>query len=471
VARRWRRTKWTAVAVVGALGVTAFTGPTASGAPAQTGELAPGYGNARAYGVRLNPTTAQLSLAITNGISLASHQNQVATAEARAIDLGIIGATMAAEGCDGGDPTLPKDEQPQPLRTTSTEEGSSEGKTEQEDVPPGTPVTKFVRADSTPFAEAITTTAPAGEPGAVEFAGVRTTSTSGLVDGKREARAVTEIAEVVLGGAVRLTNLRWEAIHRSDAAGEELTGSFTMGSASVNGEPIPTNDPAEAIAALNQVLNGIGLNLRVPTSRTAPGPNGNIQFVDPLAIQVVPNPTRDGITGPLLEGAQPARESLFQAFLDATCDAATYITIFDIVLGSLTGAGSFNLEFGGVQAETRAIRFSSSLGGRPTLGLGNSGSLGGTSVAAGGTGRGASTATRTVNPATSPGSSQADEAAQPAAGGGGTSGLTEPIADVAGERGGALALVGATGLLLLLASAEADRRKMRRAQREIPVGV
>ncbi|MGK2949458.1 MAG: hypothetical protein ACSLFP_12835, partial [Acidimicrobiales bacterium] len=44
-----------------------------------------------------------------------------------------------------------------------------------------------------------------------------------------------------------------------------------------------------------------------------------------------------------------------------------------------------------------------------------------------------------------------------------------PISDFTGERGGALLGVGAGGLLLLLASAEGDRRKMRRAQREIPL--
>jgi hypothetical protein len=38
-----------------------------------------------------------------------------------------------------------------------------------------------------------------------------------------------------------------------------------------------------------------------------------------------------------------------------------------------------------------------------------------------------------------------------------------------GSRGGVLAGVAAGGLLLLLATAEADRRKMRRAQREIPL--
>ena len=44
-----------------------------------------------------------------------------------------------------------------------------------------------------------------------------------------------------------------------------------------------------------------------------------------------------------------------------------------------------------------------------------------------------------------------------------------PVSSFAGERGGVMALIGAGGLLTLLGTAEGDRRKMRRAQREIPL--
>src|SRR5207237_5536889 len=58
----------------------------------------------------------------------------------------------------------------------------------------------------------------------------------------------------------------------------------------------------------------------------------------------------------------------------------------------------------------------------------------------------------------------------PAAGGGTGSASPTPAAAVLpkGARGGALAGVGLAGLALLAAMAEGDRRKMRRAQREIP---
>lgn len=466
-ARRWRRTRWTAAAVVAALGITAATGPAASGAPKQTEAVPPGFGGAIAFGARVNPKFAELPLAITVGVSLASHQNTFASAESRAIDLGTIGTTLAGEGCDGGDATLAAEDQPQALRTDSTQEGSADGFTEQEDVPPGTPITKFVRANPTPFGESITTAAPFGVPGVLEVAGIRVTSTSGMVDGQREARAISEVGEVVLGGVVRLAGLRWEAVHRS-GSGEELRGTFTLGSASVAGTPIPTQDPVAAISQMNAVLNPIGLNIVPPASRTAPGAGGNIQFVDPIAIEVLPNAARDALTGGVLGGAQPVRENLFAAILEQTCSAATFITVFDVAVGSLTGAGSLALELGGVQAETRAIRFSSTLGGRPTLGGG--------SVALPGAGATHGTSTRT---AAEPAGTRAAPVAAPVgpatpsqpSSAGTASDAAEPIADITNERGGALAAVGATGLLLLLASAEGDRRKMRRAQREIPTEV
>src|SRR5205814_5320042 len=59
----------------------------------------PGFTNgtaaATAQGFRFNPTAAQLSVGITFGLSLAGYTNQVAKADARGIDTGIIGGTLA----------------------------------------------------------------------------------------------------------------------------------------------------------------------------------------------------------------------------------------------------------------------------------------------------------------------------------------------------------------------------------------
>src|SRR5690606_6782646 len=107
-----------------AMGGLLATSPAASGQEA----VEPGLGNAYAQGVKIDPRTGQLSIGLTYGMSLAGHQNKVAIAEARSLDLGIIGTLLAGEGCDGGDPTLPAEQQPQPLVVRSGEDGADKGR-------------------------------------------------------------------------------------------------------------------------------------------------------------------------------------------------------------------------------------------------------------------------------------------------------------------------------------------------------
>jgi hypothetical protein len=128
--------------------------------------------------------------------------------------------------------------------------------------------------------------------------------------------------------------------------------------------------------------------------------------------------------------------------------------VFDIVVGSATGAGSFNMLFGGVQAGSGEIPANPF-----TLGFVGAGSPGGVTSGTPGVGvLGGSTAN--AAPA-------AGGAAPPASGG---ARAATPAASIVpkGARGGALAGVGLAGLAMLAAMAEGDRRKMRRAQREIP---
>jgi hypothetical protein len=294
-------------------------------------------------------------------------------------------------------------------------------------------------------------------PGALEVGAGTSHSYSGLIDdGKaREAKAVTDIASVTLGPVVQLTGLHWEAVWNSTGEGPQL-GTFTIGSAVIGGSPVPTNDPNEVIAQANQALTAsqMGIQLAAPTSRQVNG----VQFVDPMGIQIVPSHTRDAAAAAVLGGAQPAREQLFQALLDADCSNSAGITVADIVVGSLTGAGSLNLTVGGVQASSSEIpenpfKLGTFSLGRPGLDSPLSGgNLGGSS------GR----------PAAQTGG------AQPGAGAGATpppaAKTVTPVAALSGKgvRGGAMAGVGLASLALLVGLAAADQRKMRRAQRDIP---
>src|SRR4051794_38692198 len=74
-----------------------------------------------------------------------------------------------------------------------------------------------------------------------------------------------------------------------------------------------------------------------------------------MSIGVVPNAQRDAVAGAVIGGIQPIRKALVDALLEQSCKNASYVTIFDLVVGSVTGAGEFALELGGVQATSSEI--------------------------------------------------------------------------------------------------------------------
>lgn len=455
----FRRTRRRALIVgTGLITVAALTGSVAQpGGAQEAADFNAGTGNAIAIAYKVNPVFGNLSFGITAGESVAGHQNTGAQAQSKAVNLGVIGVTLAGEGCNGADPTLPSSSQPQPVIVSSDEPDSAAGK--RADLAGA--ISMFSKADEQPFSQAITTVAPLGDPAVALISGGRSSATSGVVSpGVREARAVSEIAEIrLLGGAVVIKGLRWEAIQRTGAVTENI-GTFSLGSLTAGGQTVALpNDALEQLRILREVLQAVGLTFEPPTTRVAEG----IVFVDPLTIGIVPSALRDGLVGNLLTALQPVREGLVKAIFELGCNGAldilgnnagTAVTVLDLVLATVSGAGYTTLELGGVQATTAEIEGFSGLGDTPLLpelpGLGDvtdlldvpspSLDLGATGTTGGTTGGGA------------------DDDQTAAA----------PIADSDdGDRGGVLLAIGAGGLLLLLATAEGDRRKMRRAQREI----
>jgi hypothetical protein len=444
---------------------TGGASPTAPAAPAQSATNL-GAANAIAQTMKVNPRAGSLSLGIGFGVSLADYQNTVARAESRAIDLGIIGALAAAPGCDGGDPTLPAEDQPQPVRAEARGAPQSTGEV-PEDKAAGL-MTKSAEATPQPYSRAVTTTAEREVIAGVLKVGAGHSETiTQFVDGTRESIARSYVSFIEFGGgAARLEGLTWEAVHRTGAVNESF-GSFTIGGGTVHevvlsgllgpvlgpGSPVPL-DPMLALRTVGDAIRPFGLNLAVPQSYSA----GGFQFVDPLKVGFVPAEIRDSLVNAVFEGARPVREPLVDALFDADCSFETLVTVADIALGSFTGAGDFNLELGGVQATTRdfgATCFLCSTGGGlgPTIGPVNLG--GGPSVLGG-------TAAPSFTPAAAP------PAATPAANPTTTEREIAPASSV-GKRGGALAAVSLVGIGLLAAVAEGDRRKMRKAQRLIPV--
>jgi hypothetical protein len=465
---------------VGCIALLTFVATEPGGAsPDRSGQAAgfsPGTGNAIALGYKVNPAFGGLSFGITAGESVAGHQNTAASAQSKAVNLGVIGVTLAGEGCDGADPTLAEEDQPQPVTASSDDPEAANGNTGKE----AEAITMLARATKAPFAEAVTTVAPVGEPGVALISGAKTTATSGVVEpGVREARAVTEIASLTLldvdgpGGLlkplVELGGMRWEAIQRTGAKTTNA-GLFEIGSLSVQGKKIALpSDSLDQVNLLNDTLNALGFQIVPPTVRQEQG----IVFVDPMKIGIIPSDLRDGLLlGPALSALQGTREAAVETLFRLGCGgdlsglyvfpSSSAVTILDLAVGSISGAGSLNLELGGVQATTAELGAFEGLGDLPPLpdlpALTDGGLPGDftTDVATDGSEVAAPPVVET------PAAPDATTT-QPT--------VTSPIGAFEGQRGGALLGVGAGGMLMLLASAEGDRRKMRRAQREIPLEV
>jgi hypothetical protein len=433
---------------------------TASSQTADAGAFKNGTASATSQAIKVNPTAASLSIGITFGVSLAGYTNDTAKAEARGIDLGIIGTTLAAEACDGGDPTLKAEDQPQPLAVDSRDAAAA----------PTNPTTHSrgglelpgfltrARAPADPSAEATSLVVPLGQAGALEISGARADTVTHIIDKKtREAVATSEIGSLIIGGgAVRLGNLKRQVVHRTGAENTK-TATFTIGSATIGGSlvplPLPTSDPSAVFAAINPVLATFGVELRPPVSHEV---NGGIQL-DPMSIAVVPSPTRDAIAGQVLAALDPVRQQLVAALLAQHCSNDTYITVADIALGSFTGAGSFSLELGGATAYTGELD--------PEFQIGDI--QGPTSFAG--------TADELI-PGTEGSafdSSSGAVSSGAVAGNRSTKGGTRVAAPIAstfdGKRGGKLALLGGGVLLLLALVAELDRRKMLAAMKSATI--
>jgi len=450
--RGFRLTRIGAAGVLGALGLTAIA--TSLPGPAHAAPDA-GRGNASAQTAAVTPKEGSLAVGVVLGEAIAGHQNLEAKAQSQSIDLGSIGTSLTSSDC-GQNPTFQPQQLPQPLIVESGTPGADKGQTETEE---GGAFSKYGIAKGDPYAKAVTTTAPFAIAGVAQVGGGTATTWSGLVNGLRVAGASVDISAITFPGGVTLSSMHWDATYPSGGAGTP-TGSFTIGKISVGGTTLPLGTNGATLNQANAVLNTIGIGLNAPASHLAQG----VMHVDPLQISVVPNATRDGITGPIISGIQPIRQPLTAAVLQAFCKADTPITVADIAVGSVTGSGSFELSLGGVSATSGEIPANTF---NLAINLGTPGSLGTPGIP--GTPGTPGTDGSVDTTSGTPGAALAAPGEPTATSGGARAAtrLLRPVAALRGKRGGALAVVGLAGLALLGALAEGDRRMMRKAQRAV----
>ena len=448
-------------------------------APARADSFVLGSGTGIATGVRVGPQTGGLTIAVTFGQALADFQGRVGRASARAIDFGILETALTAPGCGGKPSSLKQSDFPQALDADSRDPASVAGKAEQEGGSADGPLfatvgRKEVRADPTPSSRAVSTIAAFGIQGVLSVGAGRTEVTSRIIDdATREVVASVDISTLdLLGGVIRMSGLRWLAVHRT---GQETVteGVFSIGSLRVNGAevPLPSGgaEAAAVLAPINAALLGTGLSIDPPVLQTA----GGAADLSPLRLRLDHSPLGQALVAPLVTAAQPVRQPLVDFYSgQVSCESPVgsqeypgkigraVILPSDIALSSLTGTGGFVVELGGARAVTEGQTFANPFeGGGLTPGLGGGADLG-------------------ASPGFEPGAAP-DTSGGPvpfgvdAVGGPAVSDATvlagRTLADsVPGGKGGAAATVGLLAVLGILSVAAADFARMQRGQRIIP---
>lgn len=360
--RRWRR--W-AAAVLAATLTTAVAGGTGAGAQGGQGAFRNGEAEASADTFTLNIKTSNANIGFTYGRTLVNYRDTTGTAEARALDLGILPTLFGVEQCDGSPPTWNVDTLPGAARVDSTEAGAERSRRSEARIPgigsrPAGPIAGWQDAVATRTPSATGTTESVdADVFLLALKGGRTESRASLTNGVREAHAVSTADELkVFGGLFTFRKPRWEAVARSGAT-TTTTGSFTFERATVLGIP---RTPDEALRDFNEFRKGLedllrplGVTLRLPAVIVE---DGRVR-VTPMEFRIDDPPWGAQVIAPFLGNIQPLREVLNQQLLDEDCKNASTLLLLDVILGILAGSGAVEISAGGVDVFTADTDFSS----------------------------------------------------------------------------------------------------------------
>ena len=467
---RWRRRlRW---ALAGASSAVLVSGAAVVATGAGAGAaVSPGQGSSYAQALQVTPHEGSLGVGPVFGEALAGHTDTYARAQSQGLDLGAVGTSMKSYNCGQAPQPAVAKAVPTALEVETGGPGAAQGVTQSN--PQQTyGATEYGQADATPYAEADTTTAPLQNQ-LLSLTGAKSKAWSGLVKGQREAGATSDIGSLTLaGGAVVLQGLHWDVAYPSSGPAKP-SGSFSITKASVNGTPVPTQDLSALQTAVNQVIGNLGMKLVLPQVTDQQG----IEAVTPLQLEVVPSPNRDSLVDAGLNAVGPAYNAVTgglengfgswepSQLQQALCQSDTPITVADITLASISGAGFFNAAFGGVNASSKALPTNSFNLGLPSFSLGGSSQFvpgtpgtAGTPGGAGSLSGSAPASGSSLSSASGPAGSSGGSAGGPSTGQG-------VLAAAKAGTGGPLLALGLAGLVSVLILAELDRRMMRPVRR------
>jgi hypothetical protein len=356
------------VAVAALFGSLAGTGSAAPETPAQAAEryIDDGRASARAGVLSLAPSAGALQLALGAGEVIAETTGGLSQASSKAADLGLIGSTLSADNCEGGEGVVDEETLPQPLVVDNRAGPTSADGAEAPGPIPGTSGGhKEVTATDTPSSSARVTFIDAQIPGVLGVAGGQAFAEAEVFPGAgREARSSVAV-DVSLFGVVELRGLHWSARHRTP--GDDAEGSFSIDALEILGVPVPVESVEQAATAINTVLLTLGLRIEMP--EVVRVREGAVDFVrvTPLRVVLADSPVGELVVRPALDATREARSQLFDALVSVTCYAAGALLVGEIGLGVAAGSGSLIASIGGAEATTATVVIEDLFGQAPSL--------------------------------------------------------------------------------------------------------
>ena len=342
------RRAWRPLAVVLALvGAMSLVGP-GRGQAAEDGDAVAGksptrkepVGSASARVAAAGPIVGGLNLELGFARSTVELSGEAARSESATMSAGAAGLFLTLAGAP---PVLPE-----PSRAEST--GTADAEKSH-----AAPAGEFVRAGHERAhaeprrSEAATRLGDftVGDAAAV----IAGSSTAGISDeGSRSSSAVSELRLGGAGGpAVVLSGLVWRA---GQAKGAPAEASFSIGSATVGGQPLAVGSPeqlAAAIDAVNGVLGAQGIRIFPPVV-TAGADGGR---VDPLRIELRDPPLNRAVGrtaySPLAPTVNQAQEAVVQGS-GSDPRVSQALLGANVALSLVLGNGGVGLEVGGAMA-------------------------------------------------------------------------------------------------------------------------
>jgi hypothetical protein len=352
----------TAVVGLASVGLLAGAWGSASGLESQAATpFANGTAKATAVVARVAPGVGALQLGISSGVAVSEVKNTVAQAQAKTLDLGLIGSTLTAESC--GRPAAVRPEQlPQPV-TVDSRKGDTSASADQLPLAGSTLGGGHKEAHAKPEPPTSSATANlvgSSIPGLLTIDGGRADATTRVIKGEAREAHATVAVNLDIAGLIKLSGLRWDAFHRT-GKDPKASASFDIGTGSLLGVPIPLESLAQTEAAINTALAFTGLSITFPKVERFTTPADLIR-ITPLRIVLQDTPIGKATLGPVLNLTRAQRTQLFDQLAASICDAAAALLVGDISLDVVSGTGFLAVEIGGAEATTGDLVLDSPFG-------------------------------------------------------------------------------------------------------------